>query len=950
MTLTKKSTRNALLAGLVTAALILALSVGGVVTRAQSGFEGDYDLSFATNGYYVDPEDPVPTVDDYQTVFGSGALLPDGSIITGGRHNNGSKGAFYLRKFTPTGAVDAAFGMNGLVRTTFYFGVYRQIVEASSDSPQVLRVQPDGKILIAGQCQITSPNEGVPQFGTDACLMRLNPDGSADDSFGNVLVFTGGGRDGAGEQGKTYSFEVGPGRFMTQTGVITAPGAPPPQRGTNGIFFDMEVQPDGKIVLVGETRNEYYNDSNNPIGLARAAFIMRLNANGTRDFSFGDFGISQMAATPTIAPSCYPETGFQGVRVQADGRIIAVGYINSAVNDTCAQGNRFAVTRWTANGQLERTRVLDNNSGFNYQLERATTAFFTRDVGKLIVSGSYACKATMVRLNVADLSVDTTFGTNGIRGYAQGCGTTLYIKAIQPDGKIIGTDAGNVPQGNVVRFNADGSSDQSFGNESFDGTPGLLGRLRVYVTHYNGVSGNSVVAGDILVRPNGRINLVGYSAAHAGLGILRAVVTQQNTELPTYTVAGRVLNGAGSGVSGVTVKLTGAQSASRVTDASGNYSFANLPMGGNFTVTPSKAGLTFVPASKSFANLSADRLAVNFSVPSLSVNNVAVTEGNTGELLANFTLALKPASTQAVTVKYQTASSTALSPGDYTAVPLTAVTFAPGQTTKTVSVKVKGDTLDEANETFRLLLSAPAGAVISDNEGVCTITDNDAAPSLRVGNVAVTEGNAAVAATFTVTLSAQSAQTVTVKYATANGTALAGRDYTAKAPTTLTFSPFQTTKTVAVAVAGDLLDEPAETFKLVLSSPTNATIATATGTCTITDNDPAPSVTINNVTVTEPDSGTRAAVFTVKLSAASGQTVTVKYVTANGTAASGSDYTALALTTLTFSPGQVSKTVAVPVRGDLVKEANETFFLNLSAPTLATIADAQGLGTIANDD
>ncbi len=219
----------------------------------------------------------------------------------------------------------------------------------------------------------------------------------------------------------------------------------------------------------------------------------------------------------------------------------------------------------------------------------------------------------------------------------------------------------------------------------------------------------------------------------------------------------------------------------------------------------------------------------------------------------------------------------------------------------------------------------------------------------------MTEGNAAVIANFTVSLSTQSGQTVTVKYATANGTATAPADYTARALTTLTFAPGEITKTVPVSIVGDTRDEPAENFKLQLSSPTKAIIAAGAGvgTCTINDNDPTPSITIDNKTVTEPDTGTVNAVFTVKLSAASNQTVTVKYATANGTtnpATAGTDYTAVALTTLSFTPGQISKTVIVPVKGDTVAEANETFFVNLSAPTNATIADPQGLGTITNDD
>ena len=309
------------------------------------------------------------------------------------------------------------------------------------------------------------------------------------------------------------------------------------------------------------------------------------------------------------------------------------------------------------------------------------------------------------------------------------------------------------------------------------------------------------------------------------------------------SISGRVVTRGAAGVAGVpwvTVKLTGAQTLTGLTDAHGYYSFADVDPRGGHVITPSKTNLSFAPASRTYADLNADLSDVNFTVPSLSVGNVAVTEGDTGESAANFTVKLQPPSTQPVTVNYQTAGGTispAAADSDYTALPLTQLTFAPGQTVKAVTVKVRGDTLDEADETFRLLLSAPTGALISNKEGVCVITDNDAAPSLKVDNVAVTEGDADVTATFTVSLSAQSAQTLTVKYKTANGTATAPADYTGVGLTTLTFAPGETTKTVSVTVKGDESDEPAETFRLQLSSPANATIADGTGICTITDDD-----------------------------------------------------------------------------------------------------------------
>ena len=110
-----------------------------------------------------------------------------------------------------------------------------------------------------------------------------------------------------------------------------------------------------------------------------------------------------------------------------------------------------------------------------------------------------------------------------------------------------------------------------------------------------------------------------------------------------------------------------------------------------------------------------------------------------------------------------------------------------------------------------------------------------------------------------------------------------------------------------------------------------------------------PRITIGDVTVTEGNTGTRAATFTVTLSTASSQAVTVNYVTANGTATAGSDYRA-ASGTLTIPAGQTTGTIAILVNGDRLAEPNETFFVNLSAPTYASIAGGQGVGTILDDE
>jgi hypothetical protein len=202
--------------------------------------------------------------------------------------------------------------------------------------------------------------------------------------------------------------------------------------------------------------------------------------------------------------------------------------------------------------------------------------------------------------------------------------------------------------------------------------------------------------------------------------------------------------------------------------------------------------------------------------------------------------------------------------------------------------------------------------------------------------------------TFTVTLSPASASTVTVKYATANGTAAAGSDYTAVPATLLTFAPGQTSKTVMVNGLGDTMKEANETFVVNLSSASGGTIADSQGVGTIL-NDDGPLLRINDVSKAEGNTGATAFTFTVTLSPASTGPVTVKYATANGTATAGGDYTATS-GTLTFTPGQTSKTVTVNVTGNTTVETNEAFAVNLSGAVGATLFDGQGVGTILNDD
>ncbi|MCI0358928.1 MAG: hypothetical protein L0211_10655, partial [Planctomycetaceae bacterium] len=150
-------------------------------------------------------------------------------------------------------------------------------------------------------------------------------------------------------------------------------------------------------------------------------------------------------------------------------------------------------------------------------------------------------------------------------------------------------------------------------------------------------------------------------------------------------------------------------------------------------------------------------------------------------------------------------------------------------------------------------------------------------------------------------------------------------------------------------VAGDLTDEPDETFLLNLTNAVNVVLADTQAVATIANDDEAPEITVADVAVVEGNAGTKNLTFVVKLSAASGRTVSVNYATVNDSATAGSDYTAKS-GTLTFLPGWTSQSVVVAASGDETVEADERFWLNLTNPANAVIADGQAAGRILNDD
>jgi len=228
-----------------------------------------------------------------------------------------------------------------------------------------------------------------------------------------------------------------------------------------------------------------------------------------------------------------------------------------------------------------------------------------------------------------------------------------------------------------------------------------------------------------------------------------------------------------------------------------------------------------------------------------------------------------------------------------------------------------------------------------------------AAVNLSINDVSLNEGNAGTTSfTFTVSLSAPAGPGgVTFDIATADGTATQPSDYTQKSLTAQTIPAGSSTYSFTVLVNGDATPETNETFFVNVTNVTGATVTDGQGQGTIVNDDAAPNLTINDVSLSEGNAGTTTFTFTVSLSApAPAGGVTFDIATADGTAAAPGDYTAKSLTSQTIPAGSSTYTFDVLVNGDTTPELDETFFVNITNITNAIGTDTQGQGTIVNDD
>ncbi|HZH29791.1 MAG TPA: Calx-beta domain-containing protein [Pyrinomonadaceae bacterium] len=327
--------------------------------------------------------------------------------------------------------------------------------------------------------------------------------------------------------------------------------------------------------------------------------------------------------------------------------------------------------------------------------------------------------------------------------------------------------------------------------------------------------------------------------------------------------------------------------------------------------------------------------AANYNISESASLNTLITVTRTGSL------------TGVATVDYATGGGTATPGVDYTPASGT-LTFAEGETTKTFTVSLIDDSIYEGatRETIGVTLSGQTGDVVLGSQKTATliIQDSKGRPAVTPVGMSVPEGDSGTTtAQFIVRLSNASVETVSVNYATANGTATAGADYVA-ASGTLTFQPGELEKLIPLQINGDTTDEGEERFTVNFSNPVNANINFGNNTVTIIDDD-RPSVQFTAATFTAGEGDGRATISVSRLGPKTTQ-ATVNYLTlddsraircddnfsSNAAAFARCDY-ATTFDTLVFEPGETLKTFTIPLVDDGHVEPRESVNLRLTSPS-----------------
>jgi uncharacterized delta-60 repeat protein len=862
--------------------------------------------------------------------------------------------SFASYSFGAAGDLDTTFNGNGVVTTNY--------LANSPDRGQAVALDATGKVLVAGYTGSATNGRFIVTRYTVAGIpdTTFDADGITEANFtdntGNGNVANSVGIDSMGRiiaagnvNGRFANSEVGLARFL-------ADGSLDPSFDSDGKFefnvgaidtaYDLAIDGSDRLVTVGNVDGSF--------------LIARTTAAGALDATFGGTG--------TVAG---PAGVGRGVAIDSIGRIVVAGYTNAT------SSANLVLARYLSDGSVDAS--FNGGSAVTFDLGGKEQAYaVTTDASdRIIVAGSTGLGATaqflVLRFNT-DGSIDTGFNTTGYIQVTVSAGADVAYDVTEDAAGntiVVGSAGGNT---GVVRLTSAGTLDPFFAssgilNIDLAATAAVAGQQDAGFGVKIDSSNRILVAGQIFIGTANNYDLSVARIDNSSAGIVEF-------SSPTFSISE-----AGPSASITATRVGGSQGAISV-----DYATADATATAGLDYTASSGTLNWADGdatSKSFnvpitddtlnensedvdlslsnpsggAVLGAQNTAIltivdNDPAPTLSIDDVSAAEGDVGTQNFTFTVSLSAASGLPVTVDFATNDGTATAGSDYTATNGT-LNFAPGEISKTIDVVVQGDTLVELDEGFTVDLAMPSNASLLDGSGAGLIINDDAAGSIQFSAATYSVAENGVSATITATRTAGSDGAVSVDFATSDGSATAGSDYTATSGTLNWADGDAADKTFQVLITDDTTDEPDETVNLSLTNASGgATLgAQSTAVLTIVDNDVAGVVQLSTLSYSVQETDGSVAIV-VSRSGGSNGAVSVDFATTDGTALAGLDYTANA-GTLTWADGDVSdKTITVAIIDDLLPEPAETFSVVLSNPTGGLVLGAGSSATVtieAND-
>jgi uncharacterized delta-60 repeat protein/uncharacterized repeat protein (TIGR01451 family) len=843
-------------------------------------------------------------------------------------------GDFTTVNGAPRGRI-AQLNSDGTLDTSFTPGL------GANDSIRSMVVQDNGKILIGGL--FTNYNGTVR-----VRLARLNANGSIDSTFNPGL--------GANEFVSTVALQSD-GRILIGGGFTLFNGATRNRltrlnpdgsidttinlgTGANNFISTVVVQPDRKI-LIGGGFTTFDDQPRN--------FIARLNGgvnigSGSLVFSAANYNVveNQTNVTITVRRLVGTSNAVSVAYTTTDGTALAGlhyvptnGMLNFGPGETTARFTVGILDDFTTNADRSFTVRLSNPSGGASlgSPNPATVTILNNDQVVGFDANNYAVSESVGTATIAVRRLGGTVGTLTVT-YGTGAGTASSGVDYQDvSGSLVFTNGQSVATFDVPIFD-------DFlveGNETVDLTlAGVAGSAVLGVSSATlTIVDNDVSAGQIgFGQPNFTVNEQGVTAL---ITVIRTGGSSGNASVNYQTADGTATAGADyAPAGGLLVFADGEVSKTFAVDI-----FDDVLVEGDETVN-----LTLFNAVGSGLGQATSTLTIlaDEAVFSFATNNFAVVENMTN---AAVTVVRSGGGTGPVSVNYFTMDGSALAGLDYTNL-MGTLTFAPGETNKTLLIPIVNDNLGELDEFFFVMLTNPVvEAVLGPiDAAVVTIQDDDVSFHFEQPNYLVSEagGSAAISVVRTGVTNAAGA----VSFATSDGTANAGSDYVFTS-SVLNFAAGEVRKTVVIPILDDNLGEGNETVNLNLFSPSTGTSLGTPSTALLTIVDDEDTLSFSQATFDVNENATNAFISVVRMGSPSGS-VSVAYTVTNGTATAGQDYSVVS-GTLVFSTFEVVKTFSIPILDDALPEGDETVRLSLSSPSpTVTLVNPTNATLVIHDD